>query len=100
MNAQVLMEEPDIEGGHSGICVLRNLSSDPAKIVGVEKSCRCVVLQSILGLEIPPHGSLQFPIQIEHKVDGPYEQRLMIHLSHPSQGAVLANIVGHTSIGE
>jgi hypothetical protein len=85
----------------SGEVELRNVSSVPARIVGVSRSCRCFDLRDdAIALVVPPHSSISRALVIQPRKPGPLHQRVELFLDHPEQFRVAIDLVGTVSGGE
>ena len=73
---------------------LKNWGDFPCQIVGVNKSCRCVVLDDVGWTKIPAKGSLAVALAVRPKRSGPFHQRLLFFLDSRQQYVVAADIFG------
>jgi hypothetical protein len=74
---------------------LRNRSSQPAKIVGISRSCRCFDLaEDPTSKIIPANGRLVLPLAIKPNTLGPLHQRVELFLDHPKQFRVNIDVIG------
>ncbi len=80
----------------SGQAELGNRSSQPARIVGMNRSCRCFWLQEQpASKQIPAGGRISLPLVIQPEKAGPLHQRVVLYLEHPEQFQVIVDVVGH-----
>ena len=73
---------------------LRNVSNQERKIVGYQRSCKCVVPNEVIQAVIPPEGVLPIRIQVKPTSPGRFHQRLLFFLDSPQQHVVAADIHG------
>ena len=67
-----------------GTVEIINRSSQPAKIVGMSRSCRCFDLASDPNQKIiPANASMSFPLVLKPNKLGPLLQRVELFLDHP-----------------
>jgi hypothetical protein len=59
----------------SDIIVVRNKSDLPTRIVGIEKSCECVVAD-VVDMQILAHSRVEVPVSIVPKAEGYFRQKL------------------------
>ena len=74
---------------------LRNHNAIARKIVGVGKSCTCVIPQDVVHASIPGNGTLEIAIGIKPKNAGPFHQRVLFYLDSPQQFVVAADFFVH-----
>jgi hypothetical protein len=75
---------------------LRNASRTDATVVGVSRSCQCVVVHSDWRRIQAGEGAV-FSVQVHPKSVGRFHQRLVFFLDHPTQSRVSFDLVGHVN---
>jgi hypothetical protein len=80
---------------------LRNLTSQPVKVLGASVSCDCVSTEK-LPAEVPPGGAhdLRSTVHLDGRVTGPFEQFVTYYTDHPSAPALRVTIRGHVRAPE
>ncbi|MBX3417476.1 MAG: DUF1573 domain-containing protein [Pirellulaceae bacterium] len=73
---------------------LRNVSNEERKIVGYQRSCKCVVPDEVVHAVIPPGGELPIRVQVKPTSLGRFHQRLLFFPDSPQQHVVAADIYG------
>ena len=72
-----------------------NCSSQPAKIIGFSRSCRCFDLsENPISQTIPATGRLVFPLVIKPTKLGSLHQRVELILDHPKQYRMNIDVFG------
>jgi hypothetical protein len=78
----------------SGQVELLNHSFQPAKIIGISRSCRCFdISQDPVSQIIPANGRLVLPLVIKPNKLGPLHQRVELYVDHPIMFRVNVNVV-------
>ena len=78
----------------TGQVELVNRSLQPAKIVGISRSCRCFdIEEDPISQTIPANGRLTLPLVIKPNKLGPLHQRVELYLDHPKQFRVNVSVV-------
>ena len=78
-----------------GQAVIWNRSPQPAKIIGIARSCRCFDIgDASIAQIIPANDRLSLPLVIKPNKLGPLHQRVEIFLDHPEQFRVNVNVFG------
>jgi hypothetical protein len=75
---------------------LRNASRTDATVVGVSRSCQCVVVHSDWR-RIQAGEAAAFSVQVHPKSVGRFHQRLVFFLDHPDQDRVSFDLVGQVN---
>jgi hypothetical protein len=70
------------------------VSNEERKIVGYQRSCKCVVPDEVVHAVIPPGGELPIRVQVKPTSPGRFHQRLLFFLDSPQQHVVTADIYG------
>jgi hypothetical protein len=84
--------------GAKGTVVIHNRSSQPAKIIGISRSCRCFDLTEYpISKTIPANGRLVLPLVIKPNRLGPLHQRIGLFLDHSKQFRVNVDVVSSIS---
>lgn len=78
---------------------IKNNSDRRVRIVGVEKSCKCVV-ENAIGLTVPARSSLAIPIAVTPGKLGYFQEEIHFYLDHPLQFRLEVCVVGFVSKGE
>lgn len=79
----------------TGQVELWNRSLQPAKIIGMNRSCRCFVLNNNpFSQIIPANERISLPLVIKPDKTGPLHQRVVLFLDHPEQFRVTIDVVG------
>jgi hypothetical protein len=98
IQAEVSMPERDslrVGVESTGEVTLRNLTDTPVKIVGFERSCRCVGFESNPTSQvIPAFGDVALLFSVVPKKPGPVYQRIILYTDHPKQFRVTADVLG------
>jgi hypothetical protein len=82
----------------SGSVEIWNRSSQPAKIIGIARSCRCFdLLDNPISQIIPANGRLVLPLAIKPNKLGPLHQRIELYLDHPKWFRVTVEVVSSVS---
>ena len=72
-----------------------NRSSQPAKVIGVERSCRCFNLSDDpIAQIIPAQQRISLPVVIKPNKSGPLHQRVVLFLDHPKLFRMNIDVVG------
>jgi hypothetical protein len=78
-----------------GEVTIRNLTDIPAKIVGFERSCRCVGFESNPASQVVPgFGNVTLTFLFVPRKSGPVRQRIILYTDHPKQFRVTAELFG------
>ena len=80
--------------------VLQNSGTFPVKIVGISKSCTCVLADDVAFASIPPGETLRVSLGVRPKRPGSFHQRLVFFLDSPQQYVVAADILGSVQENE
>lgn len=80
----------------SAVFRLRNLTTQPVKVLGASVSCDCVSTEK-LPAEVPPGGSLllRSAVHLDGRVTGPFEQFVTYDTDHSSAPSLRVTIRGH-----
>jgi hypothetical protein len=79
----------------------RNRSSQPARIIGVSRSCRCFDLaEDPISQIIPAKGRLVLPLVIKPNKLGPLRQRIELYLDHAKQFRVNVDVFSLVKVDE
>lgn len=73
---------------------IQNQSSQPVTILGVNKSCSCVVPEDVAYSAIPAFGELVVKVAVTPNGTGVFHQRVVFFLDSPHQFSVSADLVG------
>gem|GEM_PF-6978141 len=103
----MVLGEPPVKGiarisgelllGHESVgqIELSNRSGEPARIIGVERSCSCVrLLQSPASEVIVANANSSLSIVLEPIKSGPFHQRVVLYLDHSKQLRVNVDVLG------
>jgi len=83
----------------SGQVELLNHSFQPAKIIGISRSCRCFdISQDPISQMIPANGRLVLPLVIKPNKLGPLHQRVELYVDHPNMFRVNVNVVSSVQV--
>jgi hypothetical protein len=78
----------------TGYVELLNRSLQPAKIVGLTKSCRCFDFgEDPISTVIPTNGKVKLPLLIKPTRSGSLQQRVELYLDHPKQFRLKIDVV-------
>ena len=87
--------ELTVDRDSTGDVVLWNRSPQPAKIVGLNRSCSCFDFSdNSFSRIIPANERLSLPLVIKPEKTGPLHQRVVLFLDHPEQFRVNIDVVG------
>lgn len=76
-----------------GTVAIANLSPQPAKIIGITRSCRCFdIREDSVSKIIPANGRLVLPLDLKPNKTGPLYQRVELLLDHPDQFRVNVDV--------
>lgn len=74
---------------------IQNNSAKTAKIVGIARSCRCVVIsENPIGMKIPVGESTKIPLTVVPEKTGAFHQRVSLFLDHPKQFRLNVDVIG------
>lgn len=74
---------------------LRNVTSEPIRIVGNRTSCTCTVADDSLPIDLPPRGKRTVRVSVKPrapKLD--FRQNVQFYTDSPTQSRLIFNIVG------
>lgn len=79
----------------SGEVKIHNRSGQPAKIIGISRSCRCFdLVEDPISKVIPADGSLPLSLVVRPNRLGPLHQRVVLFLDHPKQFRMNVDVFG------
>lgn len=86
-----------LELGQQSTCkvAIENVSQHTASVVGVQKSCVCVGIKNILGVEFLPGQSKNITLNLLPNTVGRLHQRIVVFLDHPDQFRMNIDVVGN-----
>jgi hypothetical protein len=80
----------------TGLVKLQNRSGQPAKIIGIARSCRCFdLVEDPVTKIIRANEQVSLPLAIKPNKFGLFHQRVEVYLDHPQQLRMNVDVVGY-----